>query len=186
MAELMVQWHGEHAKFGRLLNLFQAQLDAFQDGGAPDYGLMTDIVDYLQGYGDAFHHPREDIGFRRLLEKDPNARIVVERLLQEHRVLALNGKALLAKLQKVEAGAMQSRDGIEEAAATYLVYYRHHLMKEETDVLPRIDKLFDDEDWKQVGKDLETAIDPLFGDQVETRFARLRQQIGRSAPSQRQ
>ncbi len=180
MSDLLVRWHAEHAKFGRLLVLFEKQIDAFHDGGDPDYGLMTDIVEYLQGYGDAFHHPREDVGFRHLLEKDPGARLVVERLLQEHRVIAQAGRTLLEKLHQIDADAMLARGDLEQAAATYLVYYRHHLIKEESDVLPHIGRLFDDADWKRVGEDLEAAIDPLFGDQVGARFARLRKQITRS------
>ncbi|MGE0312105.1 MAG: hemerythrin domain-containing protein [Lautropia sp.] len=180
MSDLLVRWHAEHAKFGRLLALFERQLDAFHDGGDPDYGLMTDIVEYLQGYGDAFHHPREDVGFRHLLEKEPGARLVVERLLQEHRVIAQAGTALLERLHRIDADAMVARADLEQAAATYLVYYRHHLMKEESEVLPQIGRVFSEADWQQVGRDLEAAADPLFGDQVEARFARLRKQITRS------
>lgn len=183
MSDLLIRWHAEHAKFGRLLGLFEKQLDSFRDGGDPDYALMSDIVDYLQGYGDAFHHPREDIGFRLLIEKAPDARLVVERLLQEHRVIAQAGKALLAKLQRIEADAMFVREDLEQAAATYLVYYRHHLLKEESEVLPRIGSIFTESDWQRVSVDLENAIDPLFGEQVEARFARLRKQITRGSGS---
>lgn len=180
MADLLALWHAEHAKFGRLLVLFERELEAFHDGNEPDYALMTDILDYLQGYGDAFHHPREDIGFRRLVEKDPGAAALVQRLLQEHRVIAESGRDLMDKLERLAAGAVIARSAIEGAAATYLVYYRHHLMKEEAEVLPRIGRLFTPDDWAVVAAELELAVDPLF-EQVDARFSQLRKHIVRAS-----
>ncbi|MBL8519541.1 MAG: AraC family transcriptional regulator, partial [Betaproteobacteria bacterium] len=44
MNNLLSLWHGEHAKFARLLDLLETELHVFHDGGQPDYALMSDIV----------------------------------------------------------------------------------------------------------------------------------------------
>lgn len=183
MPELLALWHAEHAKFGRLLAIFEREVEAFSEGGEPDYTLMADIVEYLHGYGDTYHHPREDIGFRRLVQKDPGSRQIVQRLLQEHRVIAEGGKALLTRLQRQASGEVMPRSTIEGAAATYLVYYRHHLIKEEGEVLPRVGACFTEADWQAVAAELASGVDPLFGNAADARFAALRKEIARAAGS---
>ncbi|WP_196251611.1 hypothetical protein [Cupriavidus necator] len=44
--------------------------------------------------GDRVHHPREDVAYARLVERDSGMQVVVNRLLQERRVIAIVGEAL--------------------------------------------------------------------------------------------
>jgi hemerythrin-like domain-containing protein len=64
--------HAEHANFDMLLELLEGQLDLFHDGKSPDYALMLDIMFYMTHYPDAFHHPREDLAFARIGEREPS------------------------------------------------------------------------------------------------------------------
>lgn len=72
---------------------------------------------------------------------------------------------------------MAPRGALEVAAATYLVYYRHHLNTEERDVMPRAAQILTPQDWAAVGEHHPTGPDPLFGDDVEGRFGELRRRI---------
>lgn len=181
MADLLALWHAEHAKFGRLLNLLEEQIAAFHRGEEPNYELMSDIVHYLRDYADTCHHPREDLGFARLITKDPSSAQIVEQLTQEHRVIAGAGRELAERLSEVDAGVVFSRATIERAAATYLVYYRQHLVKEESEVLPRIQRLFTPRDWAEVEAAMSQGDDPLFGARVDAKFKELRRRITREA-----
>ena len=181
MTDLLALWHAEHRKFAHLLLLLERQIHEFHAGEQPNYPLMSDIVDYLRHYADAFHHPREDIAFERLVQKDPSVRLTVNRLLQEHRVLAEAGRELQQRLIELDVEGVMPRDAVESAAATYLVYYRHHLAKEESEVLPRIARTFDEQDWADVAAALVQGDDPLFGENVDARFRALRKQIVREA-----
>ena len=78
MAEPVAIWHADHVVFARLLDLFESQVEAFHAGERPNYELMTEIVDYLRQYGDRFHHPREEVAFERLVERDPGMRLPVK------------------------------------------------------------------------------------------------------------
>lgn len=177
MAESLNQWHAEHVNFAQLLALFERELARFHEGERPDYELMLDIVDYLRYYPDRFHHAREDIAFERLVARDPNLRVRINRLLQEHRVIAQAGDELLRLLNDVADEAMVPRESVEAAAATYLVYYRHHLATEERDIMPRAAELLDGEDWAAVAAAVPAGPDPLFGDAAEARYAALRRLI---------
>lgn len=181
VADLTSMWHAEHLQFLRLLELFDAQVQAFHEGGQPNYELMHDTVFYLKHYGDRFHHPRENVAFERLAVHDPSMRTKLARLLQEHRVLGAHGSHLLDRLAEVDSDLLAPRDALESAAATYLVYYRHHLNTEERDILPRAQQLFTDADWAAVMAAVPHEPDPLFGEHPHERFRELRRLIAREA-----
>ncbi len=177
MNPLLTTWHDEHVSFGRLLAVLEAQMDAFRRDEEPSYDLLVEIVDYLRHFADVYHHPREDAAFRRLLERDPDLRPRIERLLHEHRVIAQAGAELLTRLQEARVGAMQPRAALESAAATYLVYYRHHIATEERELLPLAASRLDDRDWAAVRAAAPAADDPLRADAPGARFAALRREI---------
>ena len=69
------------------------------------------------------------------------------------------------------------RADLEAAAATYLVYYRHHIATEERDVMPRAAQVLTQDDWATVAATVPVGPDPLFGDKPGARFRELRRQI---------
>jgi hemerythrin-like domain-containing protein len=166
-------WHTEHEYFQRLLALLQKQLDVFHRGERPSYELMLDILTYLREYGDAFHHPREDVAFARLAARRPDVELALARLKQEHRVIARAGERLVELLNEALDGVVLSRAEIEVAAATYLVYYGNHIAKEEETVLVLAEKALTPEDWENVRAAVSAPADPLFGAQPQERYREL-------------
>ena len=170
-------WHAEHENFSRLLDVLDKQVALFRAGEHPNYELMLDVVSYLRHFPDRFHHTREDVAFARLAARDPGMQLTVNRLLQEHRVLAEAADRLLALLNQVADEAIISRAEVEAAAATYLVYYRHHMASEEHDIMPRAAALLTSEDWAAVAAAAPSGRDPLFGDESVARYRELRRLI---------
>jgi len=181
MGDALAEWHDEHVKFTQLLDLLDKQVAAFHRGEHPNYDLMSDIVFYLRSYGDHVHHPREDAAFGRLLAREPGLELVINRLLQEHRVILTAGEELADRLNEATGDVMAPRTGLEAAASTYLVYYRNHLNTEERDIIPHAAKLLTEEDWAAVMAAVPAVADPLFGKDVQARFQELRSQIDREA-----
>ncbi|MEM5277576.1 hemerythrin domain-containing protein [Cupriavidus taiwanensis] len=177
----LAAWHTDHIHFASLLDLLEKQVSTFHQGEQPDYGLMTTIIQYMRDYGDSVHHPREDVAYALLVERDPGTQIIISRLLQEHRVIATVGADLLDRLREVESEAVTSRSALEAAAAMYLVYYRNHLSTEEKQVMPRAARFLTDADWAEVAATEPASADPLFGANVKKRFATLRKQIDSEA-----
>src|SRR6185295_15767731 len=143
-------WHDEHVYFSRLLGLLSRQLDVFECGQRSNYPLMLDILNYLRGYSDRFHHPREEVAFVRLAHHCPDLAPVLANLRQEHRVIANAGEKLLELLTAIVDDGMVPRAEVEAAAATYLVYYRAHIAAEEGAVLARAEDNLTPEDWDAV------------------------------------
>ena len=143
-------WHADHARFARLLAMLEKEVALFHSGEQPNYELMRDIVLWLRHYADGVHHPREDLAFERMVQLDPDLRIPVNRLLQEHRVIAYAGESLLTRLDEAANGGFAPRAELEAAAATFLAYYRSHMATEEGMILPRAAELLRDADWAAV------------------------------------
>lgn len=174
-------WQDEHAYFRRLLGLLQKEVDVFHGGDRPNYELMLDIVSYLREYSDQVHHPREDAAFARLARKAPELALPLERLKQEHRVLANAGEAFKELLAEILDDAVIPRAEVEMAAATYLVYYDSHIAREEDEVIARAARVLTDEDWAAVKNAVPPRKDPLFGEAPEERYRKLRRQIALEA-----
>jgi hemerythrin-like domain-containing protein len=140
---------------------------------------MRDAVYYLHHFADRFHHPREDVAFARIADRDPDMRLAINRLLQEHRVIGTTGETLLKLLNDILEDTVIERATVEGAAATYLVYYRHHLDTEETQILPLAAQILTPDDWAAVVAAVPAGPDPLFGDDISARYRDLRLQIVR-------
>jgi hemerythrin-like domain-containing protein len=167
--------------FGRLLDLLEREVEIFETGVRPNYALMVDIIGYLRGYSDHFHHPREDVAFARLAKRCPELRKTIAALRLEHRVIANAGEKLLGQLGAVLDDSMVPRADIEAAAAVYLTYYRNHISREEREVLTRAAEMLTAKDWEEVNAVAPPGDDPLAGPNPEDRYRRLRQQIALDA-----
>lgn len=181
MADQLAVWQTEHANFVQLLDLMEAQVRTFQTGERPNYELMIDVVRYLRHYSDRFHHRLEDVAFSRLVERDAGMQLVVNRLLQEHRVIAAAGDELLKRLNEITDDIMTARATVEAAAATYLLYYRHHIATEDNEIMPRVAQTLTQDDWTTVTAAVPADADTLFGHDFESRYRELRRQIALDA-----
>lgn len=173
MADLITAWHVEHVNFARLLDVLEGEVMQFREGGDPDFGRMRDVVSYLCEYPDRFHHPRENAAFARLVVREPGLRLPINRLLQEHRAIAVAGDELRARLNESIGDAPAGPAGVEAATAVYLAYYRHHLGNEEREILPRAERLLTAQDWAMVADAIAPGADPLFGDLPDPRYRAL-------------
>jgi hemerythrin-like domain-containing protein len=171
----------EHTDFAKLLDLLEAQIGLFHRGKQPDYDLMLDIFYYMTHYPDRFHHPKEDLAFARLAERDASARPAVEELARQHRVIAGSGSQFLDNLNAALAGAMLKRESVEIPGLEYVAFYRSHMKMEERELFPLARTLLRDDDWSRIGAAIESTEDPLFGPQVEERYRTIHQQIARAA-----
>jgi len=170
-------WHGEHVNFAKLLDLLDGQLVTLHAADRPDYELMRDIIYYLRHYSDRYHHPREDLVFALMLNRDPSLELIINRLLQEHRVIAGAGEEVRERVQQVLDDAVVPRASLEMALAVYITFYRHHLNTEESKIMPLAMKMLGSTDWDEINAKIPAQADPLFGDVPHARFSALRRHL---------
>ena len=177
MSNPIALWHAEHVNFAALLNRLEAELQRFHKGESPDYQLMLDIMFYMTHYPDVLHHPKEDLAFARLKERDAGVRAIVDELAGQHAQLKATGEALVNALDEIVDGSITSREHVEAPGRAYLSDFRRHMILEETSILPLAAKLLNDDDWAEINAAIRHVDDPLVGENAEERFAALRRQI---------
>jgi hemerythrin-like domain-containing protein len=181
MPDSISAWNRDHTNFAVLLDLLERQLDLFHQGESADYELMSDIMFYMTHYTDLVHHPREDLAFARICEREPGMRAVVDELTMQHVQLRETGQALIGALDDIVNGSITSRERVEAPARKYVELFRNHMEREETVLQPVVTHLLQARDWEAIDATLSHIEDPLFGSKGEERYAALRQQIAREA-----
>lgn len=178
MTHQLNRWDREHRNFARLLDVFGTQLALLRGEDEPDYELLLDIMDYLTSYTDRVHHPREDIIFSAVAQREPAVRPAADELARQHQQMAEDGKVLHALLQSILNGRIASRLSLERAGLAYVAAFRRHMDKEYQEVFPAAHKVLSQEDWDRIDAESgQIEADPLAGERLDQQYASLRSKI---------
>lgn len=166
----------EHSNIGTLLDTLLEEVgsSAAAATGVPNYTVVSGILDYLHSYTDGFHHPREDLLFERLREREPSLGQIIGALVEEHQWIEQEGHALeqAVKQHAQDKGFERRNKSLDAHCRRYVKKLRAHLRTEETQVFPLADKLHR-HDWMAVDKGLSYEADPLFGREIQQRYEEL-------------
>jgi hemerythrin-like domain-containing protein len=129
MPDTLALWHAEHVNFAKLLNLLESQLSLFHGGKSPDYELMLNIMFYMTHYSDVLHHPKEDLVFAKIKERDRRVAATVDELATQHAHLHKSGRELVRQLDDTRIVMLNSgrydntgNSGIGGLAPLYLSF----------------------------------------------------------------
>lgn len=177
MHPMIAELHQDHINFDRLLSLLERELMLFQQGEDPNYFLVLDMVDYVENYPDLFHHPREDAIFSVYLETHRSGEDTIRQLMDEHKALVEHSRQLHELIEQVLQGSVLPRETIETELSTYINLQRSHLNAEEAQVFSLMDKSLHAEEWARIEQMIPPKADPLFGGDVQKRYAAIYAQI---------
>ena len=178
MSDTLLMLRLEHRNTAELLDIIESQLGRLHRAEDIDCGLIGLVVDYLRSYGDACHHPKEDLIYHALRRRDLAAAQAVGDLDREHGRLARMTEALAGELVAAEQSRTRAaRLKLKTPLAEFLAFYRRHLGMEEERFFPAALRALSAEDWDAIDFDTFDGADPLFSDAVEERFERLREAI---------
>ena len=175
----------EHKSMGKLFRLMESLLQELDDGQSPDFRLLHDIGDYLRGYPDQCHHPKEDLIYRKLMRRDPAVLESGSDLLLDHERLAKLIDRYVSLLVEAQDEPQGSNETFLVAMSDLVDNYKRHMEMEETYFFPTaIDRLTGD-DWAEINFAVSEQVDPLF-DEASTKFQKLRNEIFRLADEHEQ
>ena len=160
MSNPIAAWREEHLRFAKLLDTLEAQLDRFHRAERPDYQLMLDVMRYMRHYPDTSHHPREDLAFAKVAEREPRSTRMVADLLKEHAEIEESGEKLVEMLEGVLDEAILSRDAVEAPGREYIKRLRAHMHSEEV-LFPFVQMWLGAEDWAAIDRKVPPSVDPL-------------------------
>ena len=177
MAEVLNQLQLEHRNANRLLKVLEQQLAIFDEAGRPDYDVLSGIADYFTSFPDRYHHPKEDLIFRKLCERDPTAIKTVGDLEAEHEKIAELALRFREAVTNVMSEAEMPRSAFDAVLRQFIVEQRSHMEMEGERFFPRAIARLTEEDWAEIDAQVKQPDDPLFGAEVAKEFETLRDDI---------
>jgi len=167
----------EHGNLSKLLGLIENQVAAADAGMPMDEQLLSLASEYFSDYPDRCHHPKEDLVYRRLGERDPESRAGLRDLIAEHRRLHGLTEAFAEAVRRVgeepQAGEPSPREVIRE----FTERYRQHMRDEDERFFPLAEERLSKDDWDTLDFATFDRDDPLFDHAAEERFSVLRERI---------
>ena len=177
MSEVMNQLREEHRNIARVLNAMEHQLAIFERGEQPDYDVFMAAAEYFTEFPDLYHHPKEDLIFRKLRERDPAAIQSVGNLESEHQEIARLVREFHEAVQNVLEEVEVSRDAFISVLTRFIAEQRRHMAMEEENFFPHALEALTPEDWDEIDSEKTLKLDPLFVAEVTERFEPLLQHI---------
>ncbi len=143
--------HSEHIYMSSLLNTLEEQVEAMAAGQHADINLILDIVHYMKSFPDQFHHPREDIVYELLAEREKSIRALLLDLRSEHAQLdSLAGQVADCMDDIRLFPTAMKKQHAKKLSTNYIAMLRHHMDQEEAGVLPIASRVLTDKDWQDI------------------------------------
>lgn len=177
MSEVIRVLRREHANMASLVKTLEWQIAEFERGGSPDYDVIRAALDYFLSFPELYHHPKEDMIYARLSERDPDAARRVGDLRREHEILAARSREFSAGVIAVIDEAQVPRESLARWGRAFIDLQVAHMRMEEDVFFPAALKGLSEADWRNLKADMTSEDDPLFGEHVGGRFEALRQSI---------
>ena len=163
----------DHHIMSTLLATMEYLLAGIEERGSDTTRAMGELIEYMIESPDQHHHPTEELIFKHLVERDPDARHVVKQLHSEHLLLFRSGDSFRRLLWNQSRGEQVDYSELREFGNDYLSLLRDHMSEEEGVVFPWAERTLSDLDWDEVMANCTLAPDPLKGAQASQRYRAL-------------
>jgi hemerythrin-like domain-containing protein len=177
MIQVIDQLGRDHRNMRLLLDIVEAEMAGYRAGQSPDFELLQMIARYILDYPDLIHHPKEDLVFARLVERDPEAGAILGDLIADHRRLAELSRRVAAALADAARDVELPRAWLAALLDGFLHAYREHMDAEERHFLPRAMARLTDADWDEIDGRASAPADPVFGERRAGPYLRLHERI---------
>lgn len=167
----------EHRNMEKLLLVLEQELSVFDRAERPDYEVVWKIISYFKVYPDAYHHPQEDLIFKKMKARDPAAAASIGDLASEHRTSAERLRRVVQAVHNALTNRKVLRHTVDNIVRDFIVHERIHIAMEERDFFPAAVKALQPQDWAEINSTLTAQNVPLFSEIVEERFDAVRRHI---------
>lgn len=171
---LQIIWR-EHAQITQVLEILDRIVG---DAADPlDTPRLHAILDYMEGFADSFHHPKEEhYLLPALLRRKPDLALLAQQVQEEHDQ-AIERFAELRRTLDTCAGNPGAAAAFREMAAAYSEFQKRHMAREDQGLLPIALEILTDDDWLALNAAFTREADPLIGTARQAEFTHLFQAI---------
>ncbi len=171
---LQIIWR-EHADISRVLDVLDRLVS---DASTPlDRPRLGAILDYMEGFADSLHHPKEEhYLLPTLLRRKPDLALLAQKVQEEHDQAAERFANLRRTLEAC-ARDPGAEVAFRDMATAYSAFQRLHMAREDQGLLPIALEVLNDDDWAALNNAFTRQADPLIGTARQAEYARLYQAI---------
>lgn len=167
----------EHRALAAVLRALGATVSAVRSGRqAPDFRLLSAMIDYIVRLPEEVHHPKEDeVFFPRVREACPEAVPILEELEHQHRRGRDHVQRLALSLIHFQAVAPAGREAFCDAVERYVAFSWDHIETEERRLIPLLADRLEPAAWAEIDAAFAANADPWRGpaDEFEALFSRI-------------
>lgn len=185
-AQAIATIRDEHRSLASVLHAWLHVLKPPADGEAmPDPVLMQAMVNYIQNFPVALHHPKEEeYLFRKLRERTSAVNPELDELERQHDRDEQMVRDLAVVVRQYSEGTKSARD-LEKSVSAYATFIWEHMGREEGVILPEAQRYLSNADWAEINAAFSENRDPRFGGDTDTEFRQLFSRIVNMAKSDR-
>lgn len=181
MSDAIFMLRLEHRNIARVLSVIEDQLDRADDGAPVDQALLLLAMDYLAGFPDACHHPKEDLIDRKLRQRHPGSVAAGYDLEGSHERLGQRTAELRERARESAERPGGLAEGLSRELRSFVEDYRQHMTLEEEHLFSAALSTLSPDELAEIDFRIFDQIDHLFDANAEARFARLQDAIDRRA-----
>ena len=162
-----------------LLDLLDEELSSLAAGSDHDYTIMANIIDYFNHYPNTYHHPFEDKVFEWIRDECPSLSGMVSELRADHESQSELGRDLLMLVTAIQSGHMVPREKLVAELELFIEVQRSHINKEERYLFKEAEGVLTGLHLSEIPIPDRAALDPLFGQSIDSNFAALAARVER-------
>jgi hemerythrin-like domain-containing protein len=173
----------EHRALSAVLHTFQELLGKVEAGyGAPDFGLFSAMLYYIDDFQERCHHPKEEAYIFESLRAVTSE---FDGALNELQAAHVKGAQAVSRLHQClvfyQGGAPGGIGVLKAGVDDYVARMHEHMSCEEA-LFERSRAFITERDWARIAAAFDENDDPLFGNNRRMEFGRLYQRILVLAP----
>ena len=137
MPDVLDQLLREHRELEKLIAVLGQQLLMLENGKTPDFNTLKTVFQYFGNYPDLLHHPKEDLVYDRLKQRDPALAAGISGIVAEHFELEAMTRRVAGLVAALMRPGLAPDDGLVELGRAYVDFHRRDIAVEETELFPR-------------------------------------------------
>jgi len=177
MTRIIETLREEHRNIEELLLILEQELSVFDRNERPDYEIIQAVISYFQDYPDCCHHPKEDMIFEKLKERDPVAAESVGDLEAEHQNEGKRLRKVADMIRSILTDHEVLRQTFDGIMRDFIEHERKHMEMEERFLFSTAVSALRPEDWAGIDARWSDWKDSIFSVAFEERCQSLRERI---------
>jgi hemerythrin-like domain-containing protein len=163
----------EHRKIASVLTFLRQQLTEIERDEPANRHLLESALDYLSGYPDQCHHPKEDLVYRKLVARFPELTESLKDLGKEHEELAYRTRSLRQAIREWQQDSPTEIETPVDQLRAFVDYYRLHMRVEEQVFFPMALQRLSRDDFAEIDFALYEQLNQSLDREAEARYGEL-------------